>query len=134
MKQQNIFANTCEWVLNHAKQHGGGTFNANGLPINTTTGYFVSVYGYEQRTKELTQNIIWNYIYKNIKHLLLNTNMFFGVWFDNKTNTWFLDVSKHVETLNEATIIATLNKQISVWDCANSVAIPTTVANRVATK
>jgi hypothetical protein len=75
-----------------------------------------------------------NYLYKNIQILLLNANYFLGVWFDDKTNTWFLDISKHVELLTIATITAILNKQISFWDCANGVAIPTSKSNMSANK
>ena len=108
--------------------NSGGTLGSDG--IEPTTGYVVAVKGAETTTDYIPTSVqiaVWleeiaapiRYIYEARGH-----KTYVGVWKDNATGKWVLDVSIVTDNLTEAIAIGQQNRQKCIWDLTNSREIP----------
>ena len=103
--------------------------NKTGFSFNITTGeeapshgYMVSIEGHEH---EVFSNLLTetrDYIIKNAESLV-DGGTYLGCWFDQETESWYLDISLHFETLDEAMAYGILNHQRAVWDLSQNLSI-----------
>jgi len=104
-------------IKEYIKKNKGITLDINTMK-NTTkkSGFSVSLAGYETKEKSIdkTMEIVKEYI-KAIKDLKKN-NLFVGVWYDEKTSYYFIDISIIINKKREAERIAKENKQLAIYD------------------
>lgn len=103
-------------------ERNGGSYNIVTGEFNPTTGYMVSIKGCEQRIAldKFTREALNYYLVENI-HMLCLDIYYLGAWVDN--DFVYLDVSVNELKESRALKLAKTNKQIAIYDCANSVAI-----------
>lgn len=108
-------------IKEYIKENKGITLDINTMK-NTTikTGYSVSLAGYETKEKSIdkTMEIVKDYI-KAVKNLNKN-NLFVGVWYDEKTQYYYIDISMIISKRREAEKIAKNNKQLAIYDLKNN--------------
>lgn len=108
-------------IKEYIKEYKGITLNINTMK-NTTikNGYSVSLAGYETKEKSIdkTMEIVKDYI-KAVKNLNKN-NLFVGVWYDEKTQYYYIDISMIINKRREAERIAKDNKQLAIYDLKNN--------------
>jgi len=108
-------------IKEYIKENKGITLDINTMK-NTTinTGYSVSLAGYETKEKNIdkTMEIVKDYI-KAVKNLNKN-NLFVGVWYDEKTQYYYIDISMIINKRREAERIAKDNKQLAIYDLKNN--------------
>lgn len=108
-------------IKEYIKENKGITLDINTMK-NTTinTGYSVSLAGYETKEKSIdkTMEIVKDYI-KAVKNLNKN-NLFVGVWYDEKTQYYYIDISMIISKRREAEKIAKENKQLAIYDLKNN--------------
>lgn len=104
-------------IKKYIKENKGITLDINTMK-NTTkkTGFSVSLAGYETKEKSIdkTMEIVKDYI-KAVKDLKKN-NLFVGVWYDEKTQYYYIDISMIINKKREAERIAKDNKQLAIYD------------------
>lgn len=108
-------------IKEYIKENKGITLDINTMK-NTTikNGYSVSLAGYETKEKNIdkTMEIVKDYI-KAVKNLNKN-NLFVGVWYDEKTQYYYIDISMIINKRREAERIAKDNKQLAIYDLKNN--------------
>lgn len=108
-------------IKEYIKENKGITLDINTMK-NTTinTGYSVSLAGYETKEKNIdkTMEVLKDYI-KAVKDLKKN-NLFVGVWYDEKTQYYYIDISMIINKRREAEKIAKENKQLAIYDLKNN--------------
>ena len=104
-------------IKEYIKENKGITLDINTMK-NTTkkSGFSVSLAGYETKEKSIdkTMEIVKDYI-KVVKDLKKN-NLFVGVWYDEKTQYYYIDISMIINKRREAERIAKDNKQLAIYD------------------
>lgn len=104
-------------IKEYIKENKGITLDINTMK-NTTkkSGFSVSLAGYETKEKSIdkTMEIVKDYI-KAVKDLKKN-NLFVGVWYDEKTQYYYIDISMIINKRREAERIAKDNKQLAIYD------------------
>lgn len=108
-------------IKEYIKENKGITLDINTMK-NTTikNGYSVSLAGYETKEKDInkTMEVLKDYI-KVVKDLKKN-NLFVGVWYDEKTQYYYIDISMIINKRREAERIAKDNKQLAIYDLKNN--------------
>ena len=108
-------------IKEYIKENKGITLDINTMK-NTTkkSGFSVSLAGYETKEKSInkTMEIVKEYI-KAVKDLGKN-NLFVGVWYDEKTQYYYIDISIIINKRREAERIAKENKQLAIYDLKNN--------------
>lgn len=108
-------------IKEYIKENKGITLDINTMK-NTTkkSGFSVSLAGYETKEKDInkTMEVLKEYI-KVVKDLKKN-NLFVGVWYDEKTQYYFIDISIIINKRREAEKIAKENKQLAIYDLKNN--------------
>lgn len=108
-------------IKEYIKENKGITLDINTMK-NTTikNGYSVSLAGYETKEKSIdkTMKILKDYI-KVVRDLKKN-NLFVGVWYDEKTSYYYIDISMIINKRREAERIAKDNKQLAIYDLKNN--------------
>lgn len=108
-------------IKEYIKENKGITLDINTMK-NTTikNGYSVSLAGYETKEKSIdkTMEVLKDYI-KAVKNLNKN-NLFVGVWYDEKTQYYYIDISMIINKRREAERIAKENKQLAIYDLKNN--------------
>lgn len=108
-------------IKEYIKENKGITLDINTMK-NTTikNGYSVSLAGYETKEKDInkTMEVLKDYI-KAVKDLKKN-NLFVGVWYDEKTQYYYIDISMIINKRREAEKIAKENKQLAIYDLKNN--------------
>lgn len=104
-------------IKEYIKENKGITLDINTMK-NTTkkSGFSVSLAGYETKEKSIdkTMEIVKDYI-KAVKDLKKN-NLFVGVWYDEKAQYYYIDISIIINKRREAERIAKENKQLAIYD------------------
>lgn len=104
-------------IKEYIKENKGITLDINTMK-NTTkkSGFSVSLAGYETKEKSLnkTMEIVKEYI-KVVKKIN-KKSLFVGVWYDEKTSYYYIDISIIVNKKREAERIAKENKQLAIYD------------------
>jgi hypothetical protein len=110
-------------LLKEINDNGGVSYNITTGDYNPTNGYMVSLPGYEATfTKEyLNEQLIKDYILKNIELLASSNDYYLGGWTEN--DLVYLDISVKVEGLFKACYSGIVNDQKAIFDNANAVAI-----------
>lgn len=109
--------------IQHSKTNGGGSHSIMTGLTNPTSGYMVSISGFEKRFKQFPTNLeLAVYIFKNIVELT-REGSYLVLW-KNKGGEWFIDVSINIPELSNAMVIGAKHNQLCIWDCAKSEEIP----------
>ena len=102
-----------------AKANGGGSYSLNTGKTNPNKGYMVSIEGCEEIHKEIpTDESIREYILTHSEQLAMD-NKYLGIWYNDKKQQWYLDVSINIDDRDKARLFGSINKQEAIWDCAN---------------
>lgn len=121
-----------DFVVNYAIPNNGGSINIPSTKVNPTTGFMVSLQGFEDRFKltsnnhyeELAKKIIE--FYKKHENVFYSNSIYYlGTWLDTTDNIWYLDISANTQGKNMSLEMAKLNNQIAIWDCENKETIYT---------
>ena len=108
-------------IKEYIKENKGITLDINTMK-NTAkkSGFSVSLAGYETKEKNIdkTIEVLKEYI-KVVKNLKKN-NLFVGVWYDEKTQYYYIDISMIINKRREAERIAKDNKQLAIYDLKNN--------------
>lgn len=97
---------------------GGFSYNATTGSFNPSTGYMVSLAGFEEQFyfDDFENKDIKQYFVKHVKQLCKEES-FLGGWIDG--NQVFLDVSININDLETAIYTGIINDQVAIFDCAN---------------
>jgi len=97
-----------------------------GISINVegkepTSGYMVAIEGEwkkvpADRFAEDGQRIIRDYLRGVRSRITSNNRLYFGVWFNTKTNNYEFDLAENVSTKREAMRLGRERKQEAIWD------------------
>ena len=113
-----------EDIKEYIKENKGITLDINTMK-NTTkkSGFSVSLAGYETKEKSIakTMEIVKDYI-KAVKDLKKD-NLFVGVWYDEKTSYYYIDISIIINKKREAERIAKENKQLAIYNLKDNESI-----------
>lgn len=101
-------------------KNGGATLDTNYNDFNASTGFMVSLYGYETKINVDNIEAIKKEM-ENKKTEAEKNNAFIGLWVDN--GLMYLDISKHIKDYNKALETARENEQLAVYDLKNNVSI-----------
>lgn len=105
--------------ISEAKVNGGGSYSLNTGNTNPNKGYMVSIEGCEEIHKDFpTDESIREYILTHSEQLAMD-DKYFGIWYNEKKEQWYLDVSINMDDYEKARLFGSINKQIAIWDCAN---------------
>lgn len=101
---------------------GGFSYNATTGSFNPSTGYMVSLAGFEEQFyfDDFENKDIKQYFVKHVKQLCKDES-FLGGWVDG--NQVFLDVSINIDDLETAIYTGIMNDQVAIFDCANQLVI-----------
>jgi len=102
--------------------------NNTGFSYNITTGeeapshgYMAAMDGHEMEVRKGQDLVNQIKIYTLFNaDLLSDGETYLGCWFDQETESWYLDISLHFETLEEALAYGLSNNQNAVWDLAQN--------------
>ena len=110
-------------LLKEINDNGGVSYNITTGDYNPTDGYMVSLPGYETTLfpDDLSEQVIKDYILKNIEFLANSSDYYLGAWIEN--NRVYLDISVKINDLYEACYAGIVNEQLAIYDNANAVAI-----------
>jgi DNA mismatch repair ATPase MutS len=110
-------------LLKEINDNGGVSYNITTGDYNPTDGYMVSLPGYETTLfpDDLSEQVIKDYIFKNIEFLANGSDYYLGAWIEN--NRVYLDISVKINDLYEACYSGIVNEQLAIFDNANAVAI-----------
>ena len=97
---------------------GGFSYNATTGSFNPSTGYMVSLTGFEEQFyfDDFENKDIKQYFVRHVKQLCKDES-FLGGWVDG--NQVFLDVSINIDDLETAIYTGIMNDQLAIFDCAN---------------
>lgn len=97
---------------------GGFSYNATTGSFNPSTGYMVSLAGFEEQFyfDDFENKDIKQYFVRHVKQLCKDES-FLGGWVDG--NQVFLDVSINIDDLETAIYTGIMNDQAAIFDCAN---------------
>lgn len=107
-----------------AIENGGMSYNPATDELNPSTGYMVSLDGYEVKSPELTDELLKKYYLG--KMLLAYANLpegseiYLGLWKDDQ---WYFDVSVKINDFEEATRLAKLFNQKAFFSNATKESI-----------
>lgn len=110
-------------LINELYYEKGFSYNITTGENNPSTGYMVSLNGYEERyfaDDDFDNKDLKNFILKNSTQLYKH-NRFFGGWIED--NQIFLDVSVNINNLEEAIYTGISNDQKAIYDCTNKAVI-----------
>ena len=98
---------------------GGFSYNVTTGESNPTTGYMVSLNGYEEQFyfDDFDNKDLKNYFLKHIDKLN-NEQYFLGGWVND--NYVYLDASINIPDLETAILYGINGSQLSIFDCANN--------------
>jgi len=98
---------------------GGFSYNTTTGESNPSTGYMVSLSGFEEQFyfDDLENKDIKQYFVKHVKQLCKEES-FLGGWVDD--NKVYLDISINIDSLEQAIFTGIVNNQRAIYDCANS--------------
>lgn len=123
-KRKNMEKEVLKDIKDYIKENKGITLDINTMK-NTTkkSGFSVSLAGYETKEKSIdkTMEIVKEYI-KAVKDLKKN-NLFVGVWYDEKTSYYYIDISIIINKRREAERIAKENKQLAIYNLKDNESI-----------
>lgn len=107
-------------ILDEILLEGGISYNINTGQMNPSTGYMVSILGYEEKfdVNEITDADIQSYTLKHIDDLLSEFK-YIGGWLDKDNNNVVLDISINIDDLEYAYYLGMINKQKCIYDCKN---------------
>lgn len=97
---------------------GGFSYNATTGSFNPSTGYMVSLAGFEEQFyfDDFENKDIKQYFVRHVKQLCKDES-FLGGWVDG--NQVFLDISINIDDLETAIYTGIMNDQVAIFDCAN---------------
>ena len=98
-----------------AIKENGVTYNPMTCELNPSLGYMVSLKGYEEKHRDIDDDIVFAYINKHLDELC-PTN-YIGIW---KDGVWYLDISIHILDRDLAIKVGHKNEQKAIWDCAKA--------------
>ena len=102
-------------------KNGGSTLDVNYNNFNASTGYMVSLFGYEVKIDINNIEAIKKEL-ENKKEIAQKINgAYIGLWVEN--DLLYIDISKHIIDYNEALETARNNEQLAVYDLKNNVSI-----------
>lgn len=101
-----------------AIKENGVTYNPMTCELNPSLGYMVSLKGYEEKHRDIDDDIVFAYIYKHSLNLC-PTN-YVGLW---KDGVWHVDISVHILDLDLAIKVGEKNEQKAIWDCSKKESI-----------
>ena len=107
-------------MIKEILKNGGATLDVNYNNFNASTGYMVSLYGYEVKIDINDIEAIKKEI-ENKKEIAKKVNGYVGLWVDN--GLMFIDISKHIIDYNRALEVARNNKQLAIYDLKNDKSI-----------
>ena len=107
-------------MIKEILKNGGATLDYNYNNFNASTGYMVSLYGYEVKIDINDIEAIKKEI-ENKKEIAKKVNGYVGLWVDN--GLMFIDISKHIIDYNRALEVARNNKQLAIYDLKNDKSI-----------
>lgn len=98
---------------------GGFSYNATTGSFNPSTGYMVSLAGFEEQFyfDDFENKDIKQYFVRHVKQLCKDES-FLGGWVSG--NQVFLDVSINIDDLETAIYTGIMNDQNAIYDCANN--------------
>ena len=102
--------------------------NKTGFSYNLTTGEEAPRHGYMASMEGLEMKVLKGHdLIEQIKiyamfnmDILSDGETYLGCWYEHNTETFYLDVSLHFETLEEALAYGLSNNQNAVWDLAQN--------------
>ncbi len=111
-----------EYLYDLAIENGGFTYN---LHTGTTPkqGYAVALQGRECKVERLSARIIDEYVDEHAEAITV-PGACVGAWYSPEADTWYLDVSIVLASLDEALVVGRANKQLAVYDLATGRTIP----------
>ena len=102
----------------------GFSYNLNTGDEAPSHGYMVSMEGHETKVDEGQDLIQQTKIYIMFNaDTLYDGEVYLGCWWDPETRAWYLDMSLHFETKEEAMAYGLSNNQRSIWDLENDESI-----------
>jgi hypothetical protein len=113
-------------ILAEVADTGGATYSA--YHDTPTTGYMVSIPGHEVTTpiSDFTADTIAQYVgnlFDSESNAFMAT-LYLGIWVD--ADTVYLDISQHIQDLDEAILVADLHNQLAIYALATQSVITTT--------
>ena len=98
---------------------GGFSYNATTGAFNPSTGYMVSLAGFEEGFyfDDFENKDIKQYFVRHVKQLCKDES-FLGGWVNG--NRVYLDVSINIDDLETAIYTGIMNDQNAIYDCANN--------------
>lgn len=106
-------------IIEEIKENGGGTYNKELKSINATSGYMVSLLGYERKCKTIEE--IEKAIKENIEIVKGLDNAYLGTWIDEGIT--YIDISILVENKEDALELGKINNQLAIYDIENNESI-----------
>ena len=103
-------------IKKYIKLNKGATLSSNYEILNLSSGYFVSLYGYELKQKKLSYLTLIKY-----SKLAKSNHALIGLWIDN--GYIYYDISQHIENKYLAFREAIANKQKAYFDIFNNCSI-----------
>lgn len=106
-------------IMEEIKENQGGTYNKNLKSINATSGFMVSLQGYERkcRTDEETEKAIK----ENMEIIKGLDSAYLGAWIDEGIT--YIDISVLVENKEDALELGKINNQLAIYDLKNNKSI-----------
>lgn len=102
-------------LQNEILKNGGATLDNNFKKASVKSGFMVSIQGYEFTTKDIKQAIKKGLEYKDI--IKDKKGYYVGFWVDTKDNNKiYVDISKNINNLRDATKTAKKNLQKGIYD------------------
>ena len=101
-------------------KNGGATLDYNYNNFNASTGFIVSLDGYEAKIDIDNIEAIKKAI-ENKKEIAQKIKGYIGLWVDN--GLMYIDISKHIINYNRALEVARNNKQLAIYDLKNNKSI-----------
>lgn len=106
-------------IIEEIKENNGGTYNKELKSINATSGYMVSLLGYEKkcRTIEETEKAIT----ENMEIIKGLDSAYLGAWIDEGIT--YIDISVLVENKEDAMELGKINNQLAIYNIENNESI-----------
>lgn len=99
-------------------KNGGATLDTNYNNFNASTGYMVSLDGYEAKINIDNIEAIKKEIETKKEEAQKIKNSYIGLWVEN--GLLYVDISKHIKNYNRALEVARNNKQLAIYDLKNN--------------
>jgi hypothetical protein len=114
-------------VLEEIFLEGGISYNITTGEVNPTTGFMVSILGFEKQfdADKVSDKNIKDYVSENADQLW-GGNRFLGAWLDKDTYKVVLDISVNITDVTNACYTGIINKQKCIYDCytKNYISLP----------